>query len=46
MIVQLLLSNEKTLDETIQKTIAEAKNGIQYVNQTLTKQTSSLSDDF
>ena len=46
MIAQLLLSNEKTLDETIQKTIAEAKNGIQYVNQTLTKQTSSLSDDF
>lgn len=46
MVVQLLLSNEKTLDETIQKTIEEAKNGIQYINQTLTKQTDSLSDDF
>lgn len=46
MVVQLLLSNEKTLDETIQKTIEEAKNGIQYINQTLTKQSDSLSDDF
>lgn len=46
MVVQILLSNEKTLDETIQKTIEEARNGIQYINQTLIKQTDSLSDDF
>ena len=46
MVVQILFSNEKTLDETIQKTIEEARNGIQYINQTLIKQTDSLSDDF
>lgn len=46
MIVQLLLSNEKDFDSTIEKAIREAKNGIQYVNETIKSESKTLNDDF
>lgn len=46
MIIQVLLSNETDLEATIEKTILEGKNGIQYVNQTLSDTENELTDDF
>ena len=46
MVIQILLSNESNLEATIEKTIAEGKNGIQYVNRSLNGKESELEDDF